>query len=341
MISLATANITQKVRDNIQACLEEGRIGSGRFVTEFEEKAKKLLQIKHAIAVCNGTMADIVALACLKHLRPLSTEVIVPALTFIAHTNSVFINGLRPVFVDVKEDYQINVGEIEKCITSKTLAIFPVHLLGRNADMKAIKEMADRYGVYVVEDCCEAWKTPITGDFGTYSFFPSHTVTTGEGGMLTTNNDDLAALVRKMINHGRRGEDILNKFHFDFVGFNGKMSNLTAAVGAATIDDSDEIIGKRKRNVEIYNSLLSLSWYAASPHCYPFLYESTEQRNEALIRLEQNDIEARTLFSCIPTDEYKLPGFYPQAKMFGDLGLFLPIHQDLTEADIKKICELL
>ena len=132
MISLATTNITKEVFDNVNSALKEGRIGQGRFNKQFEEDVCKLLEVKHAICVNNGTMADMVVMSALKVKRPEKTEVIVPALTFVAQTNSILIAGLKPIFVDVKYDYQIDIDKVEEKITDKTLAIFAVHLLGHD-----------------------------------------------------------------------------------------------------------------------------------------------------------------------------------------------------------------
>ncbi|KKN59593.1 hypothetical protein LCGC14_0540560 [marine sediment metagenome] len=329
MISLATSLVNDIVRKNVNACLDENRIGGGRFVKEFEDKVAKYMGVKHAIAVSSGSMADIVALATLKVQYPNKTEVIVPALTFIAHTNAILINGLTPVFVDIGEDYQMGKFEINK----NTLAVFPAHLLGKRCRVKA--------DVPILEDACEAFGVWNLGDMGTFSFFPSHTITTGEGGMIITDNDIHARIARQLMNHGRKSDDILEKFHFDHIGFNGKMSNILASIGCAVVSEADGVIEKRKKNVELYNKLLSGDWYAESPHCYPYRYKTSQERDESLLRLSENGVEARKLFSCIPITEYGYSGSYPIAERIGDTGLFVPVHQDLTEDDIEKVVSLL
>ncbi len=369
MISLATSKITKEVRDNVNACLDDNRIGQGRFNKQFEEDTAKYLGVKHAMVVNNGSMADIVALGVLKAKNPGKTEVIVPAYTFIAQTNAILINGLTPVFVDVGNDYQIDIEQVEKKITNKTLCIFAVHLFGKACNIMKLKQITDKYNIGLVEDCCEAFgggiklfairnnseitkvkfsmKLGTFGAFGTFSFFPSHTITTGEGGMLITNDDELAELARQVSNHGRRGDNILDKFHFDVFGFNGKMSNVLAAIGCAILPTADEVIKKRRENVELYNSLRKLNWYATSPHCYPVEYNNEGERDETLKRLWENGIEARKAFSCLPTQEkvYKYLGYkegdFPVAEKFGKIMLYTPIHQGLTEENIKKICNLL
>ena len=263
------------------------------------------------------------------------------AFTFVAQTNAILINGLSPVFVDVDEDGQLALSEIKKYITKDTLAIFPANLLGKRADVIGMKRIADEHDIFVVEDSCEAYGIWEGSDFATFSFFPSHTITTGEGGMIITDNDKHAEMARKIANHGRKSDNILEKFHFDFLGFNGKMSNVLAAIGCAVVDTADGVIEKRKENVKTYNRLLDKDWFAESPHCYPVTYKTSKERDETLKRLEENGVEARKLFSCIPKNEYGLPGDYPNAQYLGAVGLFVPVHQDITEDDIKKIVSLL
>ena len=142
MISLATSRITKEIRANVKKAFDDNRIGQGSFIKEFEDKVAEYVNTKYAVAVCNGTVADIIALLALKTLRPDKTEVIVPALTFIAHTNSVIFAGLKPIFVDVRYNYQIDPNKIEKKITHKTLAIMPANLLGIECDMEAINLIA-------------------------------------------------------------------------------------------------------------------------------------------------------------------------------------------------------
>ena len=284
-ISLGCSVVNNDVRKNVSAALRENRLGQGRFVTEFEQKVTKFVGAKHAVAVSNGSMADIVALSVLKQQRPGRTEVIVPALTFIAHVNAILVNGLKPVFCDIGEDLQINVEEIRKKTTFDTLAIFPVHLLGKKCNIEEIKKIGREEGIFVLEDSCEAFGLYHDTEFATYSFFPSHTITTGEGGMIVTNIESNAEWARKIANHGRKGDNILDKFHFDSMGFNGKMSNVLAAIGCGVVDGAGKVIEERKKNVEHFNKLMNGNWFADSPHGYPIFYESSEQRDKKAFKL--------------------------------------------------------
>lgn len=342
MITLGTSIIMPRMVENMSVCFRRNELGQGGFVAKFERKVAKYVGMRHGIATCNGTMADTIALAALKNLNPSAIEVIVPSLTFVAQINSVVFNGLIPVFVDVGYDYQISVSEIEKAVSSKTLAIMPAHLLGKRCKIEKIMRIAKSRHLPVMEDSCEAFGVK-PRQIGTYSFYPSHVITTGEGGMIVTNDNKLADLSRKLRNHGRKSDSILDKFHFDIVGFNGKMNNITASIGEATMEKANEIIRKRRKNIEILNKATGQDWYAESPHCYPIMYGSEEERDKKLMRLKKEGIEARKIFSSLPTQEvlyknrdYRLVSCQ-RAEFIGRRGLYVPCHQNLTNQQIKKI----
>lgn len=339
MINLGTVNLNQEAKDNVMKCLDTSFIGQGKFIEKFEDKTAEFIGKKHAIAVCNGSMADIIALSVLKTMYPDKTEVIVPALTFIAQVNAIIINGLKPVFVDVKDDYQIDVSQIK--ITDKTLAIMPVHLLGKRCDIEKMPS-----NITILEDCCEGFGIkPL--NIGTCSFFPSHTITTGEGGMILTDDDETADLCRKVRNHGRRSDNILDKFHFDIFGFNGKMSNIAGAIGVGVIEEAQDTIKTRQYNVAYLNKKLGQNWDAVSPHCYPVMCKNKDDRNIMIKKLYGNGVEARKIFSSLPTQEkvYQYmdyeKGCFPVAEDIGDRGLYVPCHQNLSTNDLDKICQVL
>jgi len=339
MIHIGVSVCNDLVWENVQYALEDNRLGTGKYIKEFEKEVAKFIGVKHAIAVSSGSMADIVALAVLKNLHPKKTEVIVPALTFIAQTNAVIFNGLRPIFVDVCEDLQINVDEVKKKINKNTLAIMPAHLLGKQANINGLKAIAGK--IPILEDCCEGFGIK-PDQLGTCSFYPSHTITTGEGGMIVTDNDKYAETSRKLVNHGRVSDKITEKFKFDMIGFNGKMSNLTAAVGCGVIDDAKGVIKQRQKNVEILNKELGKKWFAESPHAYPLMIKD---RDKALNKLEKEGIECRRIFSSLPTQEkaYEYMGYslgdFPVAEKIGNTGMYCPVHQQLSAQDIKVLCQ--
>jgi dTDP-4-amino-4,6-dideoxygalactose transaminase len=362
MITLGAVNITDKTKELMKEALEKGKIGQGEYIQEFERRLAEFLGVKHVIATANGTLADASALAALKYKDGLQrNEVIVPALTFVSQINAVYYNHLKPVFVDVSYNYQIDSSKIEEKINEKTLAIMPVHLLGRPAEMEKILALAKKYNLFVVEDACEALGSKYQnkhcgtiGDMGCFSFFVSHSITTGEGGAVVTNNDELAGLVRSLRNHGRKSDKPEEKFIFPYLGFSGKMNCLEAIIGLGIIDELPKYLERRRQNMIKLNEFLAKDWFSEKeneyivPHSYPIMLESEEIRNQRLRDLpEKFGIEARQIFSSIPT-QTEAYGFlkkgneeYPIAEDIGRRGLYVPCHQNLTEEDVIKISQAL
>lgn len=360
MITLGAVNITNKTKELMKRALEEGRIGQGKYIQDFENQLAKFLGAKHVITTANGTLADASALAAVKYKDNLERdEVIVPALTFIAQINAVYYNHLKPVFIDVGYDYQINPEKIEEKINEKTLAIMPTHLLGRPAEMERIISLAKKYNLFVIEDACEALGSKYQdrhcgtiGDLGCFSFFASHSITTGEGGAVVTNNDELAEVVLSLRNHGRKSDKPEEKFIFPYLGFSAKMNCLEAIIGLGIIDELSKYIEKRHQNMLKLNELLGKEWFAEKedeyivPHAYPVMVESREIRDKYLKALpEEFGIEARQIFYSIPTQSkaYEFlkekEGAYPVAEDIGQRGLYVPCHQNLDGQDIKKIAD--
>lgn len=363
MITLGTVNISNKTKTLMEKALTEGKIGQTEYIPEFENKLADFLGVKYVVATANGTLADAVALAVAKYKNADldRNEVIVPALTFIAQINAVYYNHLKPIFVDVGYDYQINPEKIEEKITGKTLAIMPTHLLGRPAEMEKILSLAKKYNLFVIEDACEAlgskYKNQLAGtigDMGCFSFFVSHSVTTGEGGMVVTNNDVFANLARSLRNHGRKSNKPGEHYIFPHIGFSAKMNTLEAIIGLGMIDDLSLYIRKRRQNLIKLNELLGYNYFSDRegeniiPHGYPILVKSQKQRDRILQELpEKFGIEVRQIFYSIPTqcEAYKFlggkEGTYPVAEDIGRRGLYVPCHQNLNDQDLIKISKAL
>ncbi len=363
MITLGTVNISNKTKTLMEKALTEGKIGQTEYIPEFENKLADFLGVKYVVATANGTLADAVALAVAKYKNADldRNEVIVPALTFIAQINAVYYNHLKPIFVDVGYDYQINSEKIEEKITGKTLAIMPTHLLGRPAEMEKILSLAKKYNLFVIEDACEAlgskYKNQLAGtigDMGCFSFFVSHSVTTGEGGMVVTNNDVFANLARSLRNHGRKSNKPGEHYIFPQIGFSAKMNTLEAIIGLGMIDDLSLYIRKRRQNLIKLNELLGYNYFSDRegeniiPHGYPILVKSQKQRDRILQELpEKFGIEVRQIFYSIPTqcEAYKFlrgkEGTYPVAEDIGRRGLYVPCHQNLNDQDLIKISKAL
>lgn len=328
MISFGAVNITEKTKELMVKCLEQGRIGQSEYIEQFEEAFAKFLGVKYCIATCNGTTADAIALAVLKSLAPDKKKVIVPALTFIAQINAIYYNQLRPVFLDFGSGFT---GEGERGV----LCYYPVHLLGKPTTFYT--------STPVVEDACEALGSKLNGrfcgtmgDMGTFSFFPSHTISTGEGGAIVTDNDEYATIARRLRNHGKNRPD---DFKFDLIGFNGKMSSMQAVVGLGLIDELPELVKKRHHNYLVLGGTDLENQYTV-PHGFSYL---ASKRDEARRYFEENGIQTRRFFSCIPTQEkayaylgYK-HGSFPNAEVLADYGFYVPCHQNLSEEDVLHI----
>jgi dTDP-4-amino-4,6-dideoxygalactose transaminase len=385
-IPFGTITITEKSKKLINEILESGRVSTGKYVREFEEKFAALIGRKEAVAVSSGTEADILALAVLHDFgAKRGDEIIVPALSFIATGNAVLHAGFTPVFVDVeRETLNIDVKKIENAITKKTRAIMPVHLMGKPADMDAINEIAKKYGLYVIEDAAEAYgaiykgrKIGTLGDLAAFSTYLAHMISTVEGGVVVTDREDFAEILRSLRSHGtackckvctlrakggycpkrfQYGEDI--RFLFERIGYSSKMNELEAAVGLGNLEIFDQILEKRRKNWEMLDKKFQqFEPYLTTikenenekigPHAFPIIISENAPftRREMVDFLEKNGIETRSLFSSIPTQckgyeflGYKL-GDFPNAEFIGRNGLHIGVHQDLNEEHIEYIIE--
>ena len=276
-IPFGTISITQESKDLINKILDSGRVSSGKYVRQFEERFAQLIGTKEAVAVSSGTDADILALAVLHDFgAKRNDEIILPALSFVATGNAVLHARFKPVFVDIeRETLNIDVKRIEEKITEKIRAILPVHLMGKPADMDAINKIAKKYNLYVIEDAAEAYgaiykgrDVGTLGDMAAFSTYLAHMVSTVEGGVVATNRPDFAEILRSLRSHGRAckckvctlnikggycpkrfqyGEDI--RFLFERIGYSSKMNELEAAVGLGNLDIYNEILEKRRKNL--------------------------------------------------------------------------------------------
>jgi dTDP-4-amino-4,6-dideoxygalactose transaminase len=234
-------------RENILEVLESGHFLQGPFVEEFEEKWAELVGVNHAIAVGNGTEAIQLALN-VAELEP-GDEVIVPSLTFGSTATAVVHQAAVPVFADIdRELYTLNHNNLESCLTHRTEAIIPVHLYGHPAEMNEICEFATTHDLTVIEDAAQAHGAsyrgdPVgsIGDFGIFSFYATKNITTGEGGIITTDDDEAAEQLRKLRNHG-----MANRDEHQLLGYNYRMSELQGALGVVQVDRLAEFNERRR-----------------------------------------------------------------------------------------------
>ncbi|MCB0245694.1 MAG: DegT/DnrJ/EryC1/StrS family aminotransferase, partial [Anaerolineae bacterium] len=297
----------------VQQAVETNWISSaGGFIRDFEARFAEECGAKYGIACANGTVALHLALATLG-LEP-GDEVIIPAFTMIATINAVTYCGATPVLVDNELDFwQMDVEDVARKITPRTKAIIPVHIYGHPVDMDALNELACRHGITVIEDAAEAhgaeYKGRRTGGLGAaaaFSFYGNKILTTGEGGMITTNDQDIARLAWNLRDHAFSSE---RHFWHKFVGFNYRMTNLQAAVGLAQVERLNELVAARRRNAAHYTSLLrdipgittppEAPWAKNVFWMYGIMVERDSfgmNRDQLRSVLADNGIETRTFF---------------------------------------------
>lgn len=354
-IFVAQPKLAGNERQYVLDCLETNWISSnGKYISAFEDSFAKFCGVKHAVATNNGTTALHLALVGL-NLQP-GDEVIIPTVTYIATANAVHYCQATPVLVDVcPETMNINPDDIERKISSKTRGIIAVHLYGHPADMPAINAIAKRHGLWVVEDAAEAHGALVNGQpvgglgsCATFSFFGNKIITTGEGGMITTNDDELA---EKLKLFRGQGVDPKRRYWFPVIGYNYRMTNIQAAIGLAQLEQIDTALRDRAQLANWYNQALSdLHPWIICPVEAPwakhvfwmytiFLRGANEQTRDFIMQaLDKLGIETRPVFYPM----HQLPPYleastYPVADRFAQCGINLPTHQDLSFKDVTYI----
>lgn len=356
MIPVAAPALGEEELNNVILALKSGWISSaGDFIPEFEEKFSRYCGAKYGVATSNGTVALHLALNALGIER--GDEVVVPALSFIAVANAVTYCDAKPVFIDSHPDYWcMDPEKIEEKITKNTKAIIPVHLYGHPCDMDVIMNIARENKLYVVEDAAEAhgaeYKSKKAGSFGDvacFSFFGNKIITTGEGGMCITNDEELYEKMRILRDHGM---DPKRKYWHKVIGFNYRMTNLQAAIGVAQLKKIDKLIKIKRKIAKIYSSRLKevegitlapeMNWAKNVYWMYSILVEDSfgVSRDEVIARLWKEKIETRPLFYLITKmPPYRSAENFPVAENLSRKGINLPSSPKLTDNQIDFICE--
>lgn len=350
-----------------------------RFETEFAA----IHRCKFGLMCNSGTSALQIALAALKEVYHWhdGDEVLVPAVTFIASSNVVLYNDLKPVFVDVNpQDYNINPSKIEEKITPRTRAIMPVHVAGRPCDMDPILDIAQRHRLCVVEDSCESmfakYKGRTVGSFGAigcFSSYVAHMITSGVGGICTTNDPELFVLLKSLMNHGRdsiyvRMDDDRNaqgdhlfrivnsRFSFIRLGYSFRATEMEAAVGLAQLEEHDSVCAHRRHIVTQLNAgLFNLQEHLQLPlphpdydHVYMFypltIINAEVQRDNLIRYLEDRGIETRYLLPLLSQPIYKklfgdLEKHYPVAAKLNEAAFYIGCHTEMNDDDLHYIVE--
>ena len=347
--------LSKNVAKYVNECIDKTWISSkGEFINVFEDKFAKFINVPYASSVSNGTVALHLALHVLGIGK--GDEVIMPTLTYVATANAVDYVGATPIFVDSdKYSWNIDVNSIENKITSKTKALLIVHLYGACCDMNNIKLLCQKYNLFLIEDVAEAFgsyyqgKSAGTfGDISTFSFFGNKTITTGEGGMIVSNNQSLIEKVKYLKS---QAVSPIKEYWHDEVGFNYRMTNICAAIGVAQLETANEILARKRQILELYKLFLNNSNIEfqkeinGTIHSYwmvSILLPNRKIRDLVRENLNVNEIETRPLFHPVHT----MPVFYtkqlfPVAEDLSNRGINLPSFPDLTDLEIKLICDII
>jgi perosamine synthetase len=360
-IPVAAPMLVGNEKAYVMDCMESGWISSaGKYVLKFEAAFAEFCGAKHAISCCNGTAALHLSLLALG-VGP-GDEVIVPTLTFVATANAVTYCGARPVFVDSEaETWTLDPALIEAKITPRTRGIIAVHLYGHPARMDALKSIARKHNLFLIEDAAEAHGAEYQGrgvgalgDIAAFSFYGNKIIATGEGGMVVTDDKTLA---RRATQLRGQGQDFERRYWFPIIGYNYRMMNLPAAIGLAQLERADWHLQRRSEVAAWYleelQDVRGVTWQAEKEWAKPahwlfslILNDDIPFNRDALMaQLERRGVETRPVFYPMhvlpPYLEIAQGGAYPVAERLARRGLSLPTWAGLTREDIRFVCDAL
>jgi len=335
--------------------VRSGWLIAGPRVEEFERRFAEMLGVRQAVAVASGSSALLVAFAALGISA--GDEILVPDMTFISTATAAMYLGARPVFVDIEmQSYCIDPGQLESAISSRTKAIVPVHYAGHTADMDAVLAVARRRGLRVVEDAAEAHLSEYAGrmagslgDVGIFSFTPSKPMTTGEGGMLVTNDSALAERARRIREYGDSG-----KFRWDILGLNFRMPEVMGAIGLVQLGKLKEAVARRRAIAARYTRALSSCGAVITPGARADSVANSQlytlrlrperlriDRDSVIARLGESGITARLYYPALHHQRVfgsgSGEGRFPNASLFEQTALSLPIYPTLEDSEVERV----
>jgi perosamine synthetase len=350
MIPISRPFIGEAEKQAVLEVLESGMLAQGPKTAKLEERFATVCGTQHAIATSCGTAALHIAL--LAHNIGPGDEVITTPFTFMASVNCILYVGAKPVFVDIEEEtFNINPALIEEAITPRTRAILPVHLYGYPCNMEEILRITDQHGLIVIEDACQAigarFRGKAVGSFGTgcFSLYATKNIMSGEGGMITTNDDQIAQHCRMIRNHGMQ-----RRYYHDLLGYNFRLSDLHAAIGLAQIDRLAQFTETRRTNAIYLNSHIQSALtptvrpgYDHVWHQYTIRVNNQRDRDMAVKKL--NDAGVGTgIFYPIPAyrQSYLASAgydnlFLPATECLVKEVISLPVHPQLRQEDLEII----
>lgn len=358
-IPMSLPEINEADVQTVAEVIRSGRLALGPQTEAFEALHKDYIGVKHAVAVNSGTSA-LHLLVCSLGLGP-GDEVLVPSFTFAASVNAILFERATPVFVDIEPDtYNLDPDDLERKVTPRTKAIMAVDVFGHPAEWDAILAVANRHHLRIIDDSCEAlgaeYKGRKLGQFGdaaTFAFYPNKQITVGEGGMIVTNDDEIAALCRSMRNQGR--PEMGAWLEHVRLGYNYRLDEMSAALGASQFRRLESFLQKRERVAQWYTERLQgvawvhppvvkshvrMSWFV-----YVITLAKGMHRDPFIEHLQKQHIPARGYFAPIHTQPYirelfgDLSGTLPVTESIADRTLALPFHNNLSTAEVDAVVE--
>jgi len=356
VISMSSPDLEGSDVQAVSDVLGSGRLALGPHAEEFERLIAEYVGVDHCIAVSSGTAALHLIVAALG--IGAGDEVLVPSFTFAASVNAFLYEGAAPVFVDIEPDtYNIDPADLERRITPSTKAIMAVDVFGHPAEWDEILRIVDKHGLKVIDDSCEALgaefkgrKLGAFGDAAAFAFYPNKQITTGEGGMIATDNAEVARLCRSLRNQGRA--EMGAWLEHERLGYNYRMDEMSAALGVSQFKRIDDFLERRERVARRYTERLQgLDWVrppAAKPHVRMswFVYVVTLaerlQRDEVMRQMEAQGVPARGYFSPVHLQPYILKRFgsrvdLPVTEEIAQRTIALPFHNKLSDEQIDQV----
>jgi dTDP-4-amino-4,6-dideoxygalactose transaminase len=351
MIPIAKPDIGDEEKEAVIQVLSSGMIAEGKRVAEFERTFAEYIEVEHCVAVNSGTAA--LHAAMLAQGIGKGDEVITTSFSFIATANSIMYTGAKPVFVDIEaETFNINTALIKDSITRDTKAIMPVHLYGHPAEMKAISDIAEDHDLIIIEDACQAhgaiYQGKKVGSFGTgaFSFYPTKNMTTGEGGMITTNDEEVARKARMIRAHGSQ-----QRYLHEMMGYNLRMTDIAAAIGLVQLSKIDAYNAARRKNASMLSEGLKdipeITVPTIRDACEHMFHQYTirvDNRDELVTKLNQQGIGTGVYY---PIPIHKQPlyvelgykDYLPECEKAAKETVSLPVHPGVSEENVKQIID--
>jgi len=356
-ISMSLPELDETDIQAVVRVLRSNRLALGPQTAEFERSIADYVDVGYAVAVSSGTAALHLIVKALGIGS--GDEVLVPSFTFAASVNALLYEGAIPVFVDITPDtYNLDPGDLERKVTTRTKAIMAVDVFGHPADWDEILRIAGKHGLKVIDDSCEALGAEFRGrrlgglgDAGSFAFYPNKQITTGEGGMITTNDGQLASLCRSLRNQGR--DEMSAWLEHPRLGYNYRMDEMSAALGVSQMKRIDEFLERRERVARFYTEQLEkfdwvrppvvkahvrMSWFV-----YVVTLADGLRRDEVMQRIEAEGIPVRGYFSPVHLQPYiqeLFPvhdGGLPVTESVARRTIALPFHNNLSESEIQQV----